>query len=76
MIQGLAQEYPVRMLCALWEMPPSSYYYQAVVRDDLSVLVLIEEVLLSFPTYGYRRVAAELVRRGHPINHKRVLRLM
>jgi transposase InsO family protein len=76
MIQALAQEYSVRMLCALWEMPPSSYYYQAVARDDLGILVLIEEVLLAFPTYGYRRVTAELLRRGCPINHKHVLRLM
>jgi transposase InsO family protein len=32
-------------------------------------------VLLEFPTYGYRRLTAELQRRGHAINHKRVLRL-
>jgi putative transposase len=76
MIQSLAQEYPVRMLCALWDMAPSSYYYQAVAPDDLSFLVVIEEVLLAFPSYGYRRVAAELLRRGHSVNHKRVLRLM
>lgn len=76
MIQTLAHEYPVRMLCALWDMSPSSYYYEATERDDLSVLVVIEEILLAFPTYGYRRVAAELGRRGQRINHKRVLRLM
>lgn len=76
MIQTLADEYPVRMLCALWALPPSTYYYEAAERDDLSVLVVIEEVLLAFPTYGYRRVAAEMVRRGQDINHKRVLRLM
>ena len=26
--------------------------------------------------YGYRRIAAELRRRGMPVNHKRVMRLM
>jgi putative transposase len=76
MIATLERTYPVRLLCALWDLPPSSYYYRAVARDELSVLVLIEEVLLTFPTYGYRRVAAELGRRGCPVNHKRVLRLM
>jgi putative transposase len=76
MIQSLADEYPVRMLCALWAMSPSSYYYAATETDDLTVLVVIEDILLSFPTYGYRRVAAELGRRGQRINHKRVLRLM
>jgi len=76
MIQTLVPAYPVRMLCALWDLPASSYYYRAVERDELSLLVLIEEVLLTFPTYGYRRVAAELRRRGWPVNHKHVLRLM
>ena len=76
MIQTLTQEYPVRLLCALWDLSPSSYYYQPVESDDLSLLVVIEEVLLTFPTYGYRRVAAELGRRGHTANRKRVLRLM
>lgn len=76
MIQTLAPEYPVRLLCALWGLSPSSYYYHAAERDELSLLVQIEEVLLAFPTYGYRRVAAELGRRGYPTNHKRVLRLM
>ena len=76
MIQTLADEYPVRMLCGLWALSSSTYYYEATERDDLSVLVVIEEILLAFPTYGYRRVAAEMVRRGQGINHKRVLRLM
>jgi putative transposase len=76
MIQTLAEEFPVRLLCDLWDLAPSSYYYQPVEGDDLSLLVVIEEVLLAFPTYGYRRVAAELGRRGHATNRKRVLRLM
>jgi transposase InsO family protein len=33
-------------------------------------------VLLRFPTYGYRRVAAQLRREGCLINHKRVRRVM
>jgi putative transposase len=76
MIETLAAEYPVRLLCALWGLSPSSYYYHAAERDELSLLVQIEEVLLAFPTYGYRRVTAELGRRGYPTNHKHVLRLM
>ncbi len=36
----------------------------------------IEEVTVEFPRYGYRRVSAELERRGWQINHKRVQRLM
>lgn len=40
------------------------------------MLAWIEEVLLEFPTYGVPRVTAELQRRQHPVNHKRVHRLM
>jgi transposase InsO family protein len=33
-------------------------------------------VVLKFSGYGYRRVTHELARRGRPVNHKRVLRVM
>ncbi len=36
----------------------------------------LQRVCLKMPMYGYRRVTAELHRRGHAVNHKRVLRLM
>jgi transposase InsO family protein len=76
MIEALWKPYPVRMLCALLEVAPSSYYYTPLGRDDLSLLSQIEEVLVQFPTYGYRRVSVELGRRGAPVNLKRVWRVM
>lgn len=36
----------------------------------------IEQVVLAFPGYGYRRVTKALQREGWCINHKRVLRVM
>lgn len=36
----------------------------------------LQNVAVEFPRYGYRRMAAELKRRGFTVNHKRVLRLM
>ncbi|WP_083807165.1 IS3 family transposase [Deinococcus geothermalis] len=36
----------------------------------------IEAVVEEFSGYGYRRVTRELARRGRPVNHKRVLRVM
>jgi transposase InsO family protein len=36
----------------------------------------IERIVLEFPGYGYRRVSAELHRRGFEANRKRVLRIM
>jgi hypothetical protein len=44
----------------LWDLAPRSDYYQSVEGDDLSLLVVIEDVLLAFPTYGYRRGAGTL----------------
>ena len=36
----------------------------------------IEQIVLEFPGYGYRRVTAALRREGWRVNHKRVLRIM
>jgi transposase InsO family protein len=40
------------------------------LRDEL------QTIALECPAYGYRRITAELRRRGHAVNHKRVLRQM
>lgn len=72
----MAQEYPVRLLCELLGCAPSSYYHQPQGRDDTELRDLIEEIALEFPCYGYRRMTAELRRRGLIVNHKRVLRIM
>lgn len=74
--QGLVEQAPVRVVCRALELSPSSYYYTPLGTDDLTVLGWIEEVLAEFPTYGYRRLTAELGRRGHPMNHKRVQRIL
>ncbi len=36
----------------------------------------IEEIILEFAGYGYRRVTHALARAGWQVNHKRVLRIM
>lgn len=45
-------------------------------RQEADLRGLIQEIALAWPSYGYRRITAELHRRGHAVNHKRVLRLM
>ncbi len=77
-IESLAEEYPVRLLCKVLEVSPSSYYYHPHGRDDLGLLSEIEGVLTQFPTYGYRRVTAQLCHGGclGVINAKRVHRVM
>jgi putative transposase len=61
----------------------SSYYYRpdpvraaARAERELALRAAIEEVVADWPAYGYRRVTQELARRGQPVNHKRVARIM
>ena len=75
-VTALRDTYPVQMLCEIVELASSTYYYQPTGQDDLSLLVLIEDVIRRFPTYGYRRVTAQLGREGYGVNHKRVHRVM
>jgi len=76
MAAALAGTYPARMVCRVLDVTPSSHYYQPVARDESALRAAIEEVTGRWPTYGYRRVTAELKRAGWPVNHKRVARLM
>lgn len=55
-VDALRDTYPVQVLCEIVDLAPSTYYYQSTGRDDLSLLVAIEDVIRRFPTYGYRRV--------------------
>lgn len=45
-------------------------------KDETGLVSRMEAIILEFPGYGYRRVTAELRRRGTFVNHKRVLKLM
>ncbi len=79
MIPALRAAFPacsIRHFCRLLAVAPSSYYYAGVEDDDRALRDQIERIALEFPRYGYRRMTAELRRRGQPVNHKRVLRLM
>ena len=71
-----AGEFNRELLCAVLALPRSTLYYQAQPADDGDLRRALEEVALAFPRYGYRRMTAELQRRGWMVNHKRVLRLM
>lgn len=55
-------------------------YYRFVAweeRDrDMELRDTIQKIAVEMPSYGYRRICAELKRRKQPANHKRVLRIM
>ena len=50
---------------------------QQPVEEEMEVQSAIQQIALEHRRrYGYRRITAELHRRGMPVNHKRVARIM
>ena len=72
------QGYPLSVACELLELARSTYYYQAVERDESDLEEAIEDVTGKFPTYGTRRVSKQLRRPPHKmvVNRKRAQRKM
>ena len=77
MIQALAEEYPVRSLCAVLALAPSVYYYQVQeAADETQLKMYIQSIAGRWPTYGYRRITAHLQRDYQvTVNSKRARRL-
>jgi transposase InsO family protein len=73
-------EQSIRQLCALLGVGRTWYYTHPAPDETASHDVVpraaIEELVLVFPGYGYRRVTRQLQRDGWQVNHKRVLRVM
>ena len=58
-------------------LPRSTYYHKPkAVTDDHDLITDIEAIIEELSGYGYRRVTQELHRRGKPVNHKKVHRIM
>jgi transposase InsO family protein len=73
-------EVPLKDLCELMGVSRSWYYQRPTpehrAQRDIQLRDAIEQIVLEFPGYGYRRVTAALRREGWTVNHKRVLRIM
>ena len=67
-------------LCQVAGVSRAGYYrFQPRVQAseaDMDLRSAIQQIALEWPSYGYRRVHRELMRRGWRVNHKRVLRRM
>jgi putative transposase len=81
--RNLFDELPVERACALLAVSRSEYYRDrqpggiaAGPTWEQQLREAIEAIVLEWPRYGYRRVAAQLQREGWLVNHKRVLRIM
>ena len=68
----------VHRQCQLLGLPRSSFYYQPVAPDRLTLELMnaIDRIYTEHPIYGVRRIGATLRRAGYPVNPKRVHRLM
>ena len=68
-----------RRMCAAAQLSRASYYRfvgRTAEDQDMELRNVIQKIAISMPSYGYRRVQAELRRRGQQVNHKRVRRIM
>lgn len=74
----LRTTYPLASLCRVLGLPRSTLYSHAQLRDDQEVRQAIEAVAQQFPTYGTRRIAAQVRRAPYRlvVNRKRAQRMM
>lgn len=74
----LASDYPAALVCEVVGLSRSSYYYVASRSDDAQLRAAIGELAAAWPTYGSRRLTAQLRREPHHlvVNRKRVQRVM
>jgi putative transposase len=68
----------VMQQCRLLAVSRSSVYRRPaeVSEEDRTIMALIDRHYLARPYYGSRRMTAWLATQGHPVNRKRVQRLM
>jgi putative transposase len=70
----------VNALCQMTGLNRAGFYRSRLPRQatpvEMEIRDEMQKIAVESPAYGYRRISAELQRRGFDINHKRVLRMM
>jgi transposase InsO family protein len=71
----------IERMCQLAGVSRAGFYRslqgRAPVEEDMEVRSVIQQIAVEHQRrYGYRRISAELRRRGMLVNHKRVLRIL
>ena len=67
----------MREICQTLGFNKSTFYYQPKINASEDVLrAEIQRLAAAYPTYGYRRIRALLLRQGYTVGYKRVARLM
>ena len=75
MIEQLRAAYPIQLLCRVLNYSRSSYYYRRQPREEAILHAQLRATQGQWPTYGYRRLTAQLQRDGLTIGQTRVRRL-
>lgn len=68
----------IRSQCKLLGVSRSNYYHHPIGEssENLKYMRFIDEQYMQTPFFGYRKMAEWMVRKGYPVNEKRVRRLM
>jgi len=70
----------VNALCQMTGLSRSGFYRSRVPRQatpvEMEIRDEVQKIAVELPAYGYRRITAELQKRGFAVNHKRVVRMM
>jgi transposase InsO family protein len=71
----------IERMCQLVQVSRAGFYRwvqeRRTVEEEMETRSLIQQIAMERRRrYGYRRVSAELRRRGMRVNHKRVARIM
>ena len=69
---------PVGKQCALLSISRSSFYYTPKGESEMNLALMrqIDEQFLETPFFGVRQMTWHLKNEGHPVNEKRIRRLM
>jgi putative transposase len=78
MIEPDHPELSIGRQCRLVSISRSSFYYSPLGETDthLSLMLKIDKQFLDTPFYGVRQMTWHLRNEGHPVNEKRIRRLM
>jgi putative transposase len=64
------------LICRVLSLPRSNYYHQPEPAQEGELKAALRQMAADWPTYGYRRLTAQLQREGYPVGETRIRRLM
>lgn len=77
-MKTMSKQYAVHSICQLVGLPPSTYYYKGSKGDEQcdQLKAKLQELAGRWPTYGARRLSAELKRAGFTVGRVKTATLM